>query len=69
MKALILSAEPTVGTKPDMDAALAVPRVCAAHSTLLALSLFVLRVNEVRGRRGLPRPNVLCEQHAHVDEG
>lgn len=25
-------------TKPDMDAALAVPRVCAAHSTLLALS-------------------------------
>lgn len=63
-----------LGTGPDMDAFLTVLSVCTAHSTLLALSEFVgasaeLSVIVTWSRRGLPRPNILCEQCTHVDKG
>lgn len=58
-------------TKPNMDAILTVLSACTAHSTLL--STFVDAPAElnviVTLSRGLPKPNVLCEQCTHVDKG
>lgn len=63
-----------LGTGPGMDAILAVPSVCTAHTTLLVLSAFVDAPAElnvvVRWSRGASSgPNILCEQRTHVDKG
>lgn len=63
-----------LGTGPDMDALLAVPSVCTAHSTLLVLWIFLnvpaeLNVFATGSRMGWPGPNILCEQCTHVDMG
>lgn len=62
-----------LGTGPGMDAVLAVPSVCTAHTTLLVLSTFVdapAELEVVRWSRGAsPGPNILCEQRTHVDKG
>ena len=63
-----------LGTGPDMDAILAVPSVCTAHSTLLVMLTFVdaqaeLNLVATCSRGGLPWSNTLCEQCTHVDKG
>lgn len=52
------------GTRPDMDAILALPSVCTAHSPLLVPSMFSdepvgLDVIVAWRRRGGPRPDIL----------